>query len=371
MNLLTATIYPYSKGDIQFFRYKSMLKDFQPVYAVSPPGWGLCGKDVTALDGGAPSNITITENLSDSLQNSDVLVITSFEQYVGQEGGLTDTLKLAIQLNKKIFLYDVPETEEDKQLIEEAERLELILGNSRQDNANSIKCTKFVNHCDDLEAPVTLIVGQGIDCSKFEVQLGLRKELLSRNYKISQIGSRPYCEAFGFHSFPQFMFSKELSEAQKIVAFNRFVKEIEKVEKPDIIIVGIPGGIMPIMQKAHNDFGILQVEVAAALEPDTVIYTLYSNLYSTEYFKKSQELIYHRLNHAQTSCFVMSNSWIDYGAFNESGELRILKFDKAYNELLEKHPETPTVSIFDKNVHKTVADGTLCILEGYSTIECF
>ena len=83
MKKKSATIYPYSKRDVQFFRYASLLKEVQPLFAVIPPGWGLYGHDVTDIDGGQPAGVKITEDLEQALQNSELLIITSFDNYAG------------------------------------------------------------------------------------------------------------------------------------------------------------------------------------------------------------------------------------------------------------------------------------------------
>ena len=80
--------------------------------------------------------------------------------------------------------------------------------------------------------------------NKFDVQLGLRKFLQEEGYKVSQIGTKEYCELFGFHAIPEFMYANQLSEADKIVWFNRICKSIELQEKPDIFIIGVPGATM-------------------------------------------------------------------------------------------------------------------------------
>lgn len=369
MEKKTTTIYPYSKDDIQLFRYAKLIGDIQPVYAVSPPGWGLIGKDATAIDGGKPSGIVITENLDSALQNSELLVIASFEHYVGEEGGLKDTLETAIQYKKPFVLLSPPQTPEEQIALETAKQLGLLHWSSEQDHRNIIALANEKDDCDELKSPVTLIVGQGPYTSKFETQLGVRQELIKRGYKVSQIGSRPYCELFGFHSFPSFMFSKELDETQKIITLNQFVKQIENEEEPDLIIVCVPGGIMPVFEKAHNNFGILHVEVSAAIEPDSVIYNLYSNEYSTQFYEKSAEMMYHRLNHVKTNCFIMSGSWIDYGAHHENKEFRIIKFDKPYNKIIEKPEEVPSLSIFEKNVFEKATDAVVAVLEGYNLVD--
>ena len=369
MEKKTTTIYPYSKDDIQLFRYAKSLGDILPVYAVSPPGWGLIGKDVTSIDGGKPSGIVITENLDSALQNSELLVIASFEHYVGEEGGLKDTLETAIRYKKPFVLLSPPQTPEEQIALENAKQLGLLHWSSEQDYRNIIAFASEKDYCDDLKSPVTIIVGQGPYTGKFETQLGVRQELIKRGYKVSQIGSRPYCELFGFHAFPSFMFSKELDETQKIIAFNHFVKQIELKEEPDIFIVGVPGGIMPVFEKAHNNYGMLHVEVSAAVEPDSVIYNLYSNEYSTQFYEISAEMLHYRLNHVKTSCFMMSGSWIDYGAYHENEEFRIIKFDKPYNKIIEKPEEVPSLSIFEQNVFEKATDAVVTALEGYNLVD--
>jgi len=371
MKKKSATIYPYSKRDVQFFRYASLLKEVQPVYAVSPPGWGLCGHDVTDIDGGQPSGVKITEDLEQALQNSEILIITSFENYGGEDGGLKDTLKTAIQFKKPVMLLYPAKTTEEKELLKKSVQLGLLCWSAEQHHEHIIIPKEELYHCEDLKAPVTMIIGQGPYTGKFETQLGMRQELLNRGFKISQVGSRPCCELFGFHSFPSFMFSNELNETRKILAFNYFIKQIEKAEEPDLLIVGVPGGVMPVIEKIHNNFGMLHVEVSAALEPDLVIYNLYSNGYTTKYYEKSSELISNRLNHVQISCFIVSNSWIDYSAYTESDEFRVITFRELCDKIIEKPKDVPAISILDADAFKKVTDATVSVLEEFGTINFY
>jgi peptide maturation system protein (TIGR04066 family) len=371
MKKTTATIYPYSKREVQLFRYASMLDNIQPVFAVSPPGWGLCGHDVADIDGGQATGIKITEDLEQAIQNSELLILASFENYSGEEGGLKETLQAAIRFNKPVMFLYPAKSDEEKELLKEVVHRDLSKWDIVQHHENIISNAEIARNCSELKTPVTMIVGQGPYTGKFETQLGMRRELLSRGIKVSQVGSRPYCELFGFHSFPSFMFSKELTETQKIVAFNLFIKKIEKEESPDLIIVGVPGGIMPIIEKIHNDFGMLHVEVSAALEPDTIIYNLYSNGYSTKYYEKASELIYNRLNCAQVGCFVVSNTWIDFATYSESEEFRVITFRKAYDRIIEKPKDVPAISILEPQAFIKVTDAVTAVLEEYGTINYF
>jgi peptide maturation system protein (TIGR04066 family) len=369
MKKKTATIYPYSKNDVQFFRYAFLLEEIQPVFAVSPPGWGLSGNDVTEIDGGKFAGIKIIEDLRYALENSELLILTSFEKYYGTKGGLLETINMAIQYKKTFILFSSVKTTEEKEALKEAELLGLIyqIPVNKYDFVNE----PSAEYCERLKVPVTLIVGQGPCSGKFETQLGLRKELLQRGYKVSQIGSRPYCELFGFHSFPSFMFSKEFDETEKILAFNRFANQLEKEEEPDLIIVGIPGGTMPVAEKVHNNYGIVHVELASALEPDNVIYNLYSNKYNLPFFEDSIDFIYHRFNHAETCCFVVSNTWLDYGGIKERDTLKATTFRKMYDEIKEKPKDVPVISIIEPNAFEKITNASLSVLEKYGIVNYY
>jgi peptide maturation system protein (TIGR04066 family) len=367
-----ATIYPYSKEDVQFFRYASLLCNIDPVHAVSPSGWGLCGYDVTEIDGGKASGIKITDDLVFALKNSEFLILTSFAEYYGDEGGLKNTLENTVKNKIPFMLCFAPDKSEDQEAISnilaEAKQLGLLNMPEHENNPRFAG----LDYCMVLNSPVSLIVGHGPSTAKFETQLGLRKELFNRGFKISQIGSRPYCELFGFHSFPSFMLNDRLSETEKVISFNHFIKRIEEIEKPDLIIIGIPGGIMPIVNKVHNNYGILHVEVASALEPDNIIYNLYSNYYTSEYYNRSVEFIFNRLNKTMPACFIVTNQWVDYGKLDEQDIFNVVTFNKMYDEIVEKPGKgIPVISILEPGVFPKVADAALSLLEKYGSVETF
>ncbi len=367
------TIYPYSISDVQFVRYSSFLSDIEPVFAVSPPGWGYIGKDATAIDGGKASGLLISEDLFDALKNSEILIITSFEEYYGKKGGLKDTLQTAID-NKKPFYLAFTLTPEEKIEVEELLNIAKAQGLFQEipSPENNYQYYQTLDYCAEINVPVILVMGQGPKTSKFETQLGIRNELINQGLKVTQIGSKPYCELFGFHSFPSFMFSKEINETEKVINLNHFVKILEEKENPDIIVVGIPGGIMPIINKTHNQYGILHIEVSSALEPDSIIFNLYSNGYTRKYYDKMSDLLYYRFNHAKTSCFVLTNNWVDYSALTEKETFQVSVFDRIYDKIIETPSNNiPVVSILEANAFSKIARANISVLETYGSVNFY
>lgn len=182
--------------------------------------------------------------------------------------------------------------------------------------------------------PVVFVVGITPYTEKFHVQLALRKHLLDDGYKVSQIGSKAYCNLFGFHSYPAFM-NESMDNTRKILLFRKYVKYIEQQEQPDIIIIGIPGGIMSVNRKYHFDFGMTTYMVSHAVEPDYVIMSmLYNSNYTEEQLEEINQTCIHKFNWKIDS-FHISNSLLDPVSL-KSEILKFIKIsDKKYLNQIE------------------------------------
>jgi len=131
-----------------------------------------------------------------------------------------------------------------------------------------------INELYDIDIPIVSVTGAGENCEKFDLQLSVRKVFLDKNYKIFQVGSKEYSALFGMHNFPELLFSKTHSLPQKVLAFNSWIFKKISEEKPDIIILGIPGGIMPLNNKIYNSFGEIALIISKALKIDVNILSL-------------------------------------------------------------------------------------------------
>ena len=161
-----------------------------------------------------------------------------------------------------------------------------------------------------ITVPIVFVVGMTPHTEKFQVQLALRKKLQENDYKISQIGSKSYSRLFGFHPYPSFMNGNKNNE-QKMVAFQKYVKYLEMKEKPDLILIGIPGGIMAVNKKHHFDFGVTAFMIAQAVDADYVIMNmLYSKSYTVEQLEEIKQVCRYRLNF-EIDSFHLSNTLLE------------------------------------------------------------
>lgn len=183
--------------------------------------------------------------------------------------------------------------------------------------------------------PVVFVAGTAPYTEKFHVQLALRKHLLDNGYKVSVIGSKTYSGLFGLHSFPFFMY-ENMDNIQKIILFKKYVKYIEMIEQPDLIIIGIPGAIMAINKKHHFDFGITAYMVSQAVAGDYVIMSmLYGKKYTTEQLEELSRVCKYRLNF-EVDSFHLSNAWLDPSTLKDD-QLKIIKMGKKeYDQKVDK-----------------------------------
>lgn len=186
-----------------------------------------------------------------------------------------------------------------------------------------------------LETPVIFVAGVTPYTEKFHVQLALRKRLLDNGYKVSQIGSKEYSGLFGLHSYPLFM-SEPMDNTKRILLFRKYVKYIEQKEQPDIIVIGIPGGIMGINRKHHFDFGMTAYMVSQAVEPDYVIMNmLYGQNYTKGQLEEINQCCKYKLNF-EVDSFHLSNSFFDPASLKSEQLIFIKVGNKKYLNRIER-----------------------------------
>lgn len=205
-----------------------------------------------------------------------------------------------------------------------------------------------------LEVPVIFVAGVTPYTEKFHVQLALRKRLLDNGYKVSQIGSKEYSGLFGFHSYPLFM-SEPMDNTKRILLFRKYVKYIELKEQPDIIVIGIPGGIMGINKKHHFDFGMTAYMVSQAVEPDYVIMNmLYGQNYTKEQLEEINQCCKYKLNF-EIDSFHLSNSFFDPASLKSEQLVFIKVGNKKYLNRIGKLYDFLNASDMDKAFEAMIA----------------
>ncbi|MCX7749032.1 MAG: TIGR04066 family peptide maturation system protein [Clostridia bacterium] len=365
-------VYPYDAQFAPVLRHREHWGKYDFVGAASPPGWGISGKDAGLVDGGDDIDITIAGKIEDLFDRCDTVLFTSSE-YELDFGILYAKIKKSIEAGKNILCSIELNKEVENEISKACERMGVYFKHTGlHEEIHYFKTESYKEKLFEIEVPVIFVGGTSDRTHKFEIQLSLRNKLQNAGYCVSQIGTRNYCELLGFHSFPGFMYS-DMSETKKIIYFNNLVKRIELDEKPDVIILGIPGGIMPFSSQFPNHFGILAYEISQAVTPDAaVISTLYED-FTDEYFELLQKSVKYRFGFP-ISCFNYTNIQFDWTASREQEIKLFSTLDASFidqKKLKYQNMNVPLFNVLNPGDADKMAEFILDQLAGFAEVESF
>lgn len=348
MNKKKALLFPYDISLLHMITSRDLMVEYEIVSVVSLKSWGYCGEDAGAKVG-VSTGMSVSEDFEKEIKKADTLIIA-------------DT-----NIELKCELIDT--------YIEKAKNMgKLILDERRSahnsSNAgNELLCRtperEEIPQIRDICKPIIMIVGTGENTGKFDVQLYAREVFLSQGYKVTQIGSKSCCALWGFHGFPDFM-TGNLSGAEKIIRFNHYVNAIANSEDSDIVIIGVPGGVVPISSKMLDDFGLMNYMVANAVKPDYVILNTSYVDYNEQYIETIVNSIKYRLNYEVDSIF-LSNYFINWEA---TDSLDRMVYTTLPAEIINREAEIcGCYSVYNSEDVEKFKTKMLETLTGYSSYE--
>ena len=150
-----------------------------------------------------------------------------------------------------------------------------------------------------------------------------------------QIGSSPYSGLFSFHSFPSFMFDSDMDGNMKILLFNRYIKRLEREEKPDIIILGVPGAVQNLSEEFTLGFAMTPYLTFNAVLVDYLILCSFFET-SEEFLKMVSTMCEYKFD-CPVDCFHISNLAIDMSETSGRKRLTTLAYSSDFvrQKLLE------------------------------------
>lgn len=346
-------VFPYGHDCEPIIRHADLLDDCYNIAAlVSPAGWGLAGKNVTV--GTEGDNLIVHETFEEVTEEFDSLFIPAFEtsNELVENRIIDKVIMLIPRLSHVLCVARL--TDANRKKLEESchfasppcdfsdfcERKGL-------EKYDLVAPVKKYPSLQLIDVPVVVVAGLWEKTDKFEISLSLRERFQRDGYQVSQVGSRDGCELMGFHSFPGFMFQKDLDGAVKIPCFNRWIQQIVQKEQPDLVLITIPGALQDFNEQFTRGFGLLHYEVFQAVVPDALVMcTFYMNQYTKSLDKLSMSCSYKF--DTPVDIFHMSNLYID---ITDSEEFRRIITNSIYRQIVsktisEKFKESP-IPIFN------------------------
>lgn len=363
-------IYPFDSEFLPALRHQNLMDKYSISNVLSPNGWGGIDKDAGNVNGINDIGITIKNNFDEALSQCSTIIFTDSTRELDFEKYVYPKMIEAAKNSKKIICTRHLSEEVKKELKNLCEIKNSVL-ECYPKNSKIIPPASEILY--DINVPVIFILGIAENTNKFEIQLALRENLLKEHYKVSQIGSKHYCELFGFHSFPDFMYHKSLHEHEKITLFNHFIKNIELKEKPDLILIGIPGALMPMNNQCTNKFGIMAYEISQAVRPDFSIFSTFYDLSSPDFFSLISQTTKYRLGF-DIDCFNLANLAFDWRCMNNI-EYEGVSYITLENSIVNikkdefKGLKIPTFNVMNNDDASNMSNYLINKLEDYSNTQ--
>lgn len=323
--LLNVVVFPYDDEMYPYLQHVSMLEGINIQILLSPNGW--------AIDKGHICNYIVQTALSkEDYDKIDTVWLVDSSNSI-QEDWLFEVVENMLKHNKQIiFARNVQKEVYDK-----------ILQLVKNYSGNMIDVTEKRKISDinkrslylyDIYTPIISVAGVGERTDKFLVQLAIKKFLEEKDYHVVLVTSRQNSVFLhNTYTFPDFM-NANIPTEYKIVLYNHFIKKIEQEEKPDVILTGISGGIMPVSKLQVSHFGIHAFEILNAINPDFLVMCLYGNNVSDKYVCELKKIMKYKFM-TDVDCFYLSSTAQDVFTVNRSIPIEFFSQKQANIEKLK------------------------------------
>lgn len=208
-------------------------------------------------------NITFCDDLREAIVSVDGCIFLQSHLFETNYSELVNSIKLCIE-NQKNVICCAKLKDNDIIYFESNEHFNY-LGKCSKISAPSIK---QYSEC----KCIAVGIGKAFSPQNtLNTLVSLFKEYEELGYKVSAITSDYNCKLIGFYEYPQYMFSTQCSELDKIIGLNSFIQEIENHDNPDIILFDIPYGLIENAYEI-NYFGIYAYMLTRACKMDYFIF---------------------------------------------------------------------------------------------------
>lgn len=168
------------------------------------------------------------------------------------------------------------------------------------------------------QAKVVFAAGllKGLDQQR--VSLGLAKRAAERGYRAAVIGSGKWLPLIGYHDIGGLMEGNRVYGEETVRLLNSLIRKIDTEEKPDMLIVEIPGELMKFNEMVCGDFGVGMYKISQAVKAEEIVCSLPYGEYTEGFYNSVSEYAEKKYDRG-IGYFQISNRVFLY---NESMEVR-------------------------------------------------
>ena len=266
---IPVALYPFSAQLLPAVKAFEQLQDKYTLQRlVSHPGFGLTGQDAGYSRNHPHVGIIVTDELDLADPGWDLLLLI---QTLGAEAENSSKLETAaeraLQLGKSVRYLADGSTEVPDGISALAEVYSgMVIHNGSMASHRSPEASNDAYK--DVSVPIVLVGGLVEEADTLEVVLRLTALLRADGFQVTTITNNPVGQLFGLHTLSHITNRKDLAEARKISELNQFVRKLEAIERPQVVLIEAPDAVLRYNDFAPNGFGIYTYMLCQAVRPD-------------------------------------------------------------------------------------------------------
>lgn len=361
-------IFPFDYYLLPVIKNKDNLLDFQLSQVFSLQGWGMVNDTVSAAcKDDTAEDIVVMDIFDESVDfDFDILYITNSNHKIGNDL-LYRCVERVAKKQKNILVSKKLNTEQMKQIEAICKQNNVHVQFLYADVSTDI-INDTVEMLHSIDTPIISVSGVDENTNKFEVQLELYNRLKKDGYSVSWVSSRNEMLLCGEHPLPDFMFQTSISETQKILMYNHFVKFIEEQVSPDVIILGIPGEMMPNSKLQVGHFGTTAFQIFNAVNPDFSVLCVHCNGNNGDYFDRLLQAMEYKFS-VETDCIYISSISKDPFSLNKITPIEYVLYNNDFTTTAISQIAYDSCPQFDRNTYEKLYQFAVDKLHGYDDLQ--
>lgn len=265
-------IYPFSPSASPLYEFLPIFRpEYEVAHLVSPVGLGLAGHDAGHATNRSNLGIIVHNDIDHALDECDALLVPFGD--LKTDPAFFDAFAVmckAAEQGKTVFCAPKLTHSQYRKLNSMASSLHYGF-HEKAYRAEYITTTMY-----SPSAPVVFVHNLTLEADSFEVTLSLAQRFQRDGHRVSVIGARPEYNFLGMNGASLLMncfYGNQTyrSTPQYIQAFHHYLRIIELHQRPDVILVNIPGAAIPVRDLYYNEAGIYLFLLSRIVRSDYAI----------------------------------------------------------------------------------------------------
>lgn len=323
-------VFPFTYEYRELVMYSTYLKEYELIACVT---LNQVDSQCITKELDKDTEVIITDDFEQVIDKCDAVLCLYDKSIILSQNEYLQRINRAIELNKEILI-----SKGCRKYLKADSPLGVTFIDGEEEDRDIVMAESSY-YLKNIDIPSIGIMGLGEYCNKFCTELEVGEYFRKLGYKVLQFGSKDYIGLYGGKALPGFLFDEVVPVTMRILKWNQYLFDICNTEKPDLIVIGMPGGIMPLNNKILNDFGEIPFILSNGIRMDVgILCSFFYEKVDKKYFNKYENYCKYKLN-CEVGFINMSNTSCRFNLDSQESTLEYLHYE---NEIPNKTVITGT-----------------------------